>query len=550
MLRVLSLVGLLASAPVTALAEVGPLSGPKLGAPAPNFVLRTIDGERVTLAQYRGKTLVLNVWATWCPPCREETPDLAKTARDLRGRNVEFLGVDITEDAPIVRAFVAAKGVPYAQAIDRTRTFERDYDVQAFPTTYVIDPQGVLRARYLDVATPGQLRAFVAAAQAGTNFVLRSPQQERIDALLAPSAFSFSGDSGATAARTRGAVVAETRRAVAAIEAADRLVDESDAAAGKPVDVLRTIAAEAALRDRAIAAFAPLAANEADRALLARMRGDAAKDHEQWEGALAAYRAALAVRPDDTNALEGVAFAAGRLERYALVARTQERLTALEPDSVEALVSLGITYGKQKRSADAVATFDRAIALARKHVSAQPGSASAVRKLAWTYLYRGRTLAKLGAANDARASFTSLLAWARKLPKTDERYEMYLEEGQEALVALNLNAPGSATTLSLSPWTGPELPGSAPNTFKYRLVVAGTPGRAVALSTAGLPKAWIASFCTDRLCAPLRVDVRLPNSGVKVIEFQLVPPATAAHAPAVRVIGNDGVREASATTAL
>jgi tetratricopeptide (TPR) repeat protein len=280
------------------------------------------------------------------------------------------------------------------------------------------------------------------------------------------------------------------------------------------------------------------------------MRGDAAKDHEQWEGALAAYRAALAVRPDDPNALEGVAFAAGRLERYALVARTQERLTALDPDSVEALVSLGITYGKQKRSADAVATFERAIALARKHVSAQPGSASAVRKLAWTYLYRGRTLAKLGATNDARASFTSLLAWARKLPKTDERYEMYLEEGQEALVALDLTAPGSATTLSLGPWTGPELPGSAPNTFKYRLVVAGTPGRAVALSTEGLPKAWIASFCADRLCAPFRVDVALPNSGVKVIEFQLVPPATAAHAPAVRVIGNDGVRAASATTAL
>lgn len=542
MLRLLSLAGLLAAVPLTGLGETGPLTGPALGAPAPNFVLRTIDGERVTLEQYRGKTLVLNVWATWCPPCREETPDLAKTARELRARNVEFLGVDITEDAPIVRAFVAAKGVPYTQAIDRTRTFERDYDVQAFPTTYVIDPQGILRVRYLDVATPGQLRAFVAAAQAGTNFALRSPQQEKIDALLAPSAFSFSGDSAT--------VAAQTRRAVAAIEAADKLVDASDAAAGKPVDVLRTVAAEAALRDRAIAAFAPVAAREADRALLARMRGDAAKDHEQWEGALVAYRAALALRPDDPNALEGIAFAAGRLERYGLVARTQERLSALEPESVEALVSLGITYGKQKRSADAVAAFDRALALARKRVSAQSGDASAVRKLAWTYLYRGRTLAKLGATNEARASFAAMLAWTRKLPPTDERYAMYLEEGQEALVALDLNAPGSATALSLGPWTGPELPGSAPNTFKYRLVVTGAPGRAVALRTAGLPKAWIASFCTDRLCAPFRVDVRLPNSGVKVIEFQLVPPATAAHAPAVRVIGDDGGRAASATTAL
>jgi tetratricopeptide (TPR) repeat protein len=302
--------------------------------------------------------------------------------------------------------------------------------------------------------------------------------------------------------------------------------------------------------------------------LLARLRGDAARDREQWDAALAAYRASLALQADDTGVLEGLAFAAGRLERYSLVAQTQERLVRLQPESVEALVALGITYGKlkspdgaaaqngldgvtaQKRLAAVTNAFDRALALARKHVAAKPGNASAVRQLAWTYLYRGRTLAKLGATAEARASFTSMLAWTRKLPKSDERYAMYSEEGQEALVALDLAAPDARTTLSLAPWTGPELPGSAPDTLKYRLVVAGLPGRGVALRAAGLPKAWIASFCTDHLCAPFHVAVAIPNSGVKVIEFQLVPPSPGARVPAARVIGDDGTRTASAATTL
>jgi peroxiredoxin len=548
MLDPLSLAGLLAAfaaapaPPAEAPATTAPLTGPALGAAAPAFDLRTLDGKRVTLAGYRGKTLVLNVWATWCPPCRLETPDLSRSYRALRARNVEFLGVDVTEDAPIVRAFVAAKGVPYPQAIDRTKVFDRDYDVQSFPTTYVIDPEGILRARYLDVVTPAQLEEFVAAAQTGRNVAVSSPQQQKIDVLLADPALTFTGDPAE--------IAAQVERAGKALDAAEKLVDDSDSATGNAVDVLRTRSAEAALRDRAIAAFAPVAASAADRALLARMQGDAARDREQWSNAIAAYQAALSLEPGDTDALEGLGFAAGRLEQYELAAETQARLVALEPDSVDALVSLGITYGRLGRPGDAAATFARATALARMHVDAKPGDAAAVRVLAWSYLYEGRTFAKLGAKGEARASFASMLAWTRKLPKNDKRYEMYLEEGQEALVALDLGEPNAATALSLGPWTGPELPGSVPNTIKYRLVVTGVPGRAVALSTAGVPKAWIASFCTDHLCAPFRVDVALPSSGVKVIEFQLVPPASGASAPAVRVIGNDGARTASATTAL
>jgi hypothetical protein len=125
---------------------------------------------------------------------------------------------------------------------------------------------------------------------------------------------------------------------------------------------------------------------------------------------------------------------------------------------------------------------------------------------------------------------------------------MYLEEAQEAQVALDLGGTHAATTVSLTPWTGADLPGSIPNTVKYRLVVAGQAGKSVALHAAGVPKGWIASFCTDRVCAPFKVSVALPDSGVKVIEFQLVPPDAKSVTPRVRVIGNDGAASASATT--
>jgi hypothetical protein len=185
--------------------------------------------------------------------------------------------------------------------------------------------------------------------------------------------------------------------------------------------------------------------------------------------------------------------------------------------------------------------------LALKQLADKPHDIAKIRKVAATHLVAGRAYAKAGETAKARGEFEQLTAWTLKLPKTDPRYAMYLEEAQEAQVALDLQGH-SQTTVSLTPWTGADLPGSTPNTIKYRLVVAGQPGRSVALHTADVPKGWVASFCTDRVCAPFKVSVALPDSGVKVIEFQLVPPGDKTPAPKVRVIGSDGGVSSTATT--
>jgi peroxiredoxin/tetratricopeptide (TPR) repeat protein len=504
------------------LAAAALLSGPQIGSPAPDFHLTTTDGKRVSLAAFRGKTLVLNEWATWCPPCREETPELIKTARKLgAGGEVVFLGVDSTEAAPIVRAFVAAKPMPYPTAIDADRTFEKAYDVRAFPTTYVISPDGVLRARYVGSITPQILTGFVGDARAGRNGVLATAAQKKVDALLDPARFAFTGDAAA--------VRSAAQNVLKAIDEAEAVEDDTD--------YLRTQAEENVLRDAAAKALEPLAQGDADTALLARLQGDAAYAREDWTQAVAAYERGLAVAPNDADLLGGYASTLHAMGDDAKATDVYAKLAEVDP-SVDNLVDLGVSAGDAKRFNDGAVAFSRAIGTARAKVDATPNDAKAIRKLAWAYLYQGRMFAKAHETEKARASFAQTTAWSTKLPKNDARHDMYLEEAQEATVALDAAHPAGKTALSLAPWTGPDLPGSVASTYKYRLVVAGVPGKTVALAASGLPKRWIASFCSDRQCAPFRTTVALPPSGVKVIEFQVIPQAAAASAPTVRVAGD------------
>jgi peroxiredoxin/tetratricopeptide (TPR) repeat protein len=497
------------------------LTGPQVGAPAPDFHLTTVDGKPVSLADYRGKTVVINDWATWCPPCREETPDLIAAAKKFgRTGDVVFLGVDSTEAAPIVRAFIAAKSMPYPTAID-DQSFAKAYDVRAYPSTFVISPDGVLRARYIGNISARVLAGYIADARAGRDGVLATAAQQKVDALLDPAKFAFTGDAAA--------VKATAQRALKAMDAAENVDGDTD--------YVRTQAEENALRDAAVTAFEPLAQSDADKVLLARLQGDAASAREQWPAALAAYERGLALAPNDQDLLGGYAAALHATGDDARATDAYAKLAQVDP-TVDSFVSLGVSAGDAKRFNDGAVAFAQAIGRARAAVAAKPHDAKATRKLAWAYLYEGRMFVKAGETEKARAAFAQTAAWTAKLPKTDSRYAMYLEEAQEATVALDAAHPEGKTALSLAPWTGPDLPGSVSSTFKYRLVVAGTPGKTVALNATGLPKRWIASFCTDRQCAPFRTTVALPPSGVKVIEFQVIPQSAAPKPPTVRVDGD------------
>lgn len=116
------------------------------GAAAPAFTLETFDGESVTLADLRGKVVVLNFWASWCLPCAEEAADLERVWQDYRERGVVVLGVDYTDTRPAAAAYLEQHGISYPNGMDRANKISVKYKVSGVPETVVIDQAGRLVA--------------------------------------------------------------------------------------------------------------------------------------------------------------------------------------------------------------------------------------------------------------------------------------------------------------------------------------------------------------------------------------------------------------------
>lgn len=111
---------------------------------APKFLLETPSGGSLTLADFAGKPLVINAFASWCPPCRLELPMLAATARRERNR-VTFLGVDEQEATEIATSFAKSMRLPFAIGLDRGQ-FAASYGATSLPVTVFIDAHGTIRA--------------------------------------------------------------------------------------------------------------------------------------------------------------------------------------------------------------------------------------------------------------------------------------------------------------------------------------------------------------------------------------------------------------------
>jgi peroxiredoxin len=117
---------------------------PIVGYLAPGFTLTSTLGEQVSLADYRGQPVVLNFWATWCPPCRAEMPEFQSASVKYNGQ-ATILGVDQGEPASIVADFGSALGITYPLLVDQDNAVNREYDVAALPTTIFVDGQGIVR---------------------------------------------------------------------------------------------------------------------------------------------------------------------------------------------------------------------------------------------------------------------------------------------------------------------------------------------------------------------------------------------------------------------
>jgi peroxiredoxin len=131
---------------------------------APDLSGTTIDGKKLDVADFKGKVVVLNVWGSWCPPCREETSNFVKVAADTASKGVQFVGINTrdTSTQP-ARAFEKQYGVTYPSLYDPTgklmlRFKKGTLNPQAIPSTLIIDRDGKIAARTLQALSEDKLR--------------------------------------------------------------------------------------------------------------------------------------------------------------------------------------------------------------------------------------------------------------------------------------------------------------------------------------------------------------------------------------------------------
>lgn len=123
-----------------------------------------LDGNPLSVTPWRGEVVVVNIWGSWCPPCRVEQPILSRLATELKPKGVEFLGIAIRESPATSKAFTTARNVPYPSIGDGDSTilaFVDSLPAVAVPTTYVIDRQGRVATRLLDRATYSTLKSLI-----------------------------------------------------------------------------------------------------------------------------------------------------------------------------------------------------------------------------------------------------------------------------------------------------------------------------------------------------------------------------------------------------
>ena len=114
---------------------------------APEFALADIDGVMHRLSDYRGQVVIVNFWATWCPPCREEMPSMQRAWEQIQDEDMVILAIDVGEDEDTIFTFTADYPVEFPLLLDLDSRVIQEWPVRGLPTTFIVDPQGRIAYR-------------------------------------------------------------------------------------------------------------------------------------------------------------------------------------------------------------------------------------------------------------------------------------------------------------------------------------------------------------------------------------------------------------------
>ena len=128
----------------------GTTLGQQTGEPAPDFTGQTLTDEAIQLSDYAGRVVLLDFWASWCSPCREEMPFLIDLYHEHRDDAFEVIAINVDTDLENMQAFLADLGVevPFTLVTDPEATIPPKYDLEGMPTTVLVDTSGVVRFRH------------------------------------------------------------------------------------------------------------------------------------------------------------------------------------------------------------------------------------------------------------------------------------------------------------------------------------------------------------------------------------------------------------------
>jgi cytochrome c biogenesis protein CcmG, thiol:disulfide interchange protein DsbE len=136
-------------------------SGPIHSGPAPDFTITSFDGETIRLSELQGQVVIINFWASWCPPCREEAPYLEATWRNYQDQGVFFLGIGYVDTEKAALAYIEEFDITYFNGADVGTRISQTYRIKGVPETYYIAKNGEVRGVKIGPLSPPELEQMI-----------------------------------------------------------------------------------------------------------------------------------------------------------------------------------------------------------------------------------------------------------------------------------------------------------------------------------------------------------------------------------------------------
>ncbi len=133
----------------------------RIGKPAPQFAMQLLDGGEFQLSDHEGDALIINFWASWCPPCRQESPAFERQWRRYRDTGIQFVGVDIQDDVSDAEAYVREFGLTFPNGLDPDGKITIDYGVIGLPVTFFVGSSGIVEGRWVGAIPEEKLEEWV-----------------------------------------------------------------------------------------------------------------------------------------------------------------------------------------------------------------------------------------------------------------------------------------------------------------------------------------------------------------------------------------------------